>query len=100
MEIYTYMLSNIVFWTSLFMVAAITYTNFHTKDEKTCRIRSIENLACAVACFVTNGTRGINVLDKLSASQTTLWNASFLIGIAIGVIFSLYYLHKTKNTIN
>lgn len=94
------MLSNIVFWTSLFMTIAITYTSFHTEDKKTCRIRSIESLACAVACFVTNNTRGINVLDKLSASQTMLWNASFLIGVVIGVVLSLCYLHKTKNTIN
>ena len=100
MEIYTYMLSNIVFWTSLFMIVAITYTNFHTKDERTCKIRSVENLIFAVACFVTNNTRGINVLDKLSASQTTLWNASFFIGIVVGVIASLCYLIKAKHNLN
>lgn len=100
MEIYTYMLSNIVFWTSLFMIAAITYTNFHTEDERIYKIRSIESLIFAVACFVTNNTRGINVLDKLSASQTALWNASFLIGIVVGIISSLCYLWKTKHTVN
>lgn len=94
------MLSNIVFWTSLFMIVAITYTNFHTKDERTCKIRSVESLIFAVACFVTNNTRGINVLDKLSASQATLWNASFFIGIVIGVIASLCYLIKAKHNLN